>query len=143
MKRTLLIVSIGTLLVLGAAVAGQALVVTLGVTYTPSGQIANPIPLAVVASFMAGVGTILSFPLCLATGVLGLVATALREQYRWLVAVVVAGLLGLVGLVGMALVLLSTNSPVAFVTPLVLVPLVTLLYSLRSDPGTAPRPGAA
>ena len=143
MQRALLILSIGTLLVLGAAVAGQALVVMLGVTYTPSGQPADLTPLPVIVSFLAGLGGILSVPLCLATFVLGLVAMLAREQYGWVVAVVVAGVLGLVGVVGMAWVLLSANSPVAFVTPLALIPLVTVLYSLRPDPGTARRPGAS
>ncbi|HEY7778688.1 MAG TPA: hypothetical protein VIC85_00620 [Ktedonobacterales bacterium] len=45
-------------------------------------------------------------------------------------ALVVAGMLALVGLVGMAWVLLSANSPIAFVTPLAMVPLVALFYAV-------------
>jgi hypothetical protein len=143
MQRAVLIVSIVTLLALAATIAGQALVVTLGVTYTPTGQLVNPTPLATSASAMAGVGGILSFPLCLATFTLGLTAMILRRQYTWVAATIVAGLLGLVGLLGMAWVLLSANSPVAFWTPLVPIPLVTLFYSLRPASETAPGSGAS
>jgi hypothetical protein len=137
MKRTLLIVSIGTLLVVGVAVAGQALVVTQGIYYTPSGQPANPTPLALVATFMAGAGSALSMPLCMATAILGLVIAGMRQQYRWIMAILGACLLSMVGLFGMAWILLSANSPVAFVTPLALIVLVTLLYGLRLDSDSA------
>ncbi|HEX6796332.1 MAG TPA: hypothetical protein VF116_01315 [Ktedonobacterales bacterium] len=133
MVRALLIVSISTLLVLGVAIAGQALVVLLGVSYTPSGLPVDPTPLAVVVSIMASAGGLLSLPLVLATCVLGLVAAALRRQYTWIVAIAGVGLLALVGLVGTAWMILSTNSPVALVTPLALVAMVTLLYGLRSS----------
>jgi hypothetical protein len=131
MKLALLIVSIGTLIVIGVAVIGHALVVTQVVTYTPTGQIANPTPLAVVATFMDAVGSGLAMPLCLVTAVLGLVATAGRAQYGWLAAVVVAGVLALVGLVGMAYIILDANVVVPFVAPLAVVPLVTVLYAAR------------
>jgi hypothetical protein len=139
MKRALLIVSICTLLVIGVAVVGQALVVTQRVYYTPSGQPINPTPLALVATYMAGVGGALSFPLCLLTCALGLVVMILHKHCRWVVAVIVAGLLSLVGLFGMAWVLLSVNSPVALATPLCLVVLVILLYSLWPNAGNASR----
>ncbi|WIG60604.1 MAG: hypothetical protein OJF49_003352 [Ktedonobacterales bacterium] len=137
MKRALLVVSICTLLALGVAVVGRALVVTQGVTYTPSGQPADPTPLAITATLMEGIGSVLAALLCLATFVLGVATAAARKRSGWVAAFVVAGLLALVGFVGMAWVLLSVNSPVAWGTPLALVPLVALLYALRPDPAPA------
>lgn len=127
MKRALRIVSVLTLVSLGAAIIGQALVFALGVSYTPSGQLVHPTPLALVASSLAGFGSIASMPLTFVTFILGLIVTADERRYGWLVALVVAGGLAFVGLLGMAWVILSGNSPVAFQTPLVGIPLVTLL----------------
>jgi hypothetical protein len=129
MKRALRIVSVLTLVALGAAIIGQSLVFGLGVSYTPSGQLVHPTPLALIASALAGFGGIASMPLTLVTFFLGLVATADERRYGWLVALVIAGGLAFVGLLGMAWIILSGNSPVAFQTPLVMIPLVTLLYS--------------
>jgi hypothetical protein len=130
MKRALCIVSVLTLVALGAAIIGQALVFALGFSYTPSGQLVHPTPLALVASALAGFGGIASMPLTFVTFILGLVGTADERRYGWLVALIVAGGLAFVGLLAMAWVILSGNSPVAFQTPLVGVPLVTLLYGL-------------
>ncbi len=151
MKRSVLIVSICTLLVIGVAIAGQALVVTQGVFYTPAGLPANATPLAISASVMAGAGLYLSFPLTLASGVLGLIATELRQRHRWTIAVAVAGLLAALGLFGMIWIFLSVDSPAPLtlfplVTPFALVPLVTLFYCFQPDmqPARVPRatPGA-
>jgi hypothetical protein len=129
MKRALVIVSVATLLVIGVAVVGRALIETQGITYGPNGLPVTPSPLATVAIVVDGI-QFLAIPLCLATGVLGLIVAATRSEYGWLVALVVAGMLALVGLVGMAWVLLSANSPIAFVTPLAVVPLVALFYAV-------------
>lgn len=142
MKRALLIVSAGTLIAVVVAVVGQALVVTQGVYYDPSGQVVNPTPLAVLATAMAGIGMYLALLLTAATFVLGGVTMGVRGDYRWLVALAVASALTLVGIVGMAWVLLSVNSPVAFVTPLGLVSLVTIIYSLCPDSGLLHRRAA-
>jgi flagellar basal body-associated protein FliL len=133
MKRSLLILSIVTPVLLGAAIAGQVVVVTQGITYTPDGQPTNPTPMATIATFMAAAGAVLSIPLCLAAFVLGLVAMGERKQAGWIATLVAAGLLAVAGLFGMAWVLLSANSPIPLVAPLGLVALVTLLYSLRRD----------
>ena len=138
MKRALLVVSICALFALGVAVAGTALVVTQSVTYTPSGQPADPTPLAITATLMEGAGSVLGALLCLATFVLGVATATARKRSGWVVAFVIAGLLTLVGFVGMAWVLLSVNSPAAWVTPLALVPLIAVLYALRPDPALAP-----
>ena len=130
MKRALWIVSLLTVVALGAASVGQALVVIVGVTYTPEGTPVDPTPQAVVVGDLAGVGGVLALPLAVATFVLGLVATAEDRRYGWLVAVVAAGVAAFVGLVGMAWVLLSVRSPIAFQAPLAVIPLVTLLYRL-------------
>jgi hypothetical protein len=127
-KRALRIISVLTLVSLGAAIIGQVLVFALGVSYSPSGQLVHPTPMALVASALAGFGGIASMPLTFVTFILGLVAAADERRYGWLVALVVAGGLAFAGLLGMAWVILSGNSPVAFQTPLVGIPLVTLLY---------------
>ena len=84
-----------------------------------------------------GIGSVLGALLCLATFVLGIATAVARKVYGWVVAFVIAGLLALMGFVGMAWVLLSVNSPVAWVTPLALVPLIAVLYALRPDPEQA------
>jgi hypothetical protein len=135
MKRALLILSLITLFALIAAEIGQTLIETQGVTYDPNGRIVDSTPLAVFSTVLASAGLLLSFPLSLATFIVGLVAMILRHQSRWVVAVIVAGVLGFMGLLVMAWVLLSTNSPVTLVLPFILVPLVTLLYSAQSATG--------
>lgn len=128
MKRVLWILSLVTLIVLGAGIIGQALVVLLGVYYTPSGDIAGPTPLAVIATAL-NLGGLLAMPLTAAALVLGLLTTAQDRRYGWLIALVVATLLACAGLFAMAWVILSVNSPIAFQAPLVAIALVTALYS--------------
>jgi len=132
MKRALLILSIGTLVLLTLSVVGQALEFAQGIVFTANGQPSDPTPQAYIAVYMTAIGGIPAFPASLATFVVGLVAMSMNKQYSWLVALCVAGALSFVGLIGMAWVLLSANSPVAFFTPLLLVPLVTLIFSLRA-----------
>ena len=133
MRRALLIVLWLNLLVIALAVVGQVLVFTLGVTYTPTGQITAPTPLANVASLMTGVGGILSLPLTLVTFILAVVAAGHRKQTTWIVVFLVVGAVALVGLFVMAWMLLSTTSPIAFVTPFALIPFAALAYSLLPD----------
>jgi hypothetical protein len=140
MKRALWIVSLLAVVALGAAIVGQALVVIMGVTYTPEGTPVDPTPQAVVVGDLATFGGVLALPLAMATFVLGVVATAEDRRYGWLAAMVTAGVVAFVGLVGMAWVILSANSPVAFQTPLAVIPLVTLLYSLVATPRRLPVP---
>jgi hypothetical protein len=130
MRRALVILALLTLLSLLAAIVGQALVYRWGVTYSPEGQPTNPTPQAYAASDLAGFGALLSMPLAFVTFILGIVATANAHRYGWLTALLVAGFLALAGLVAMAWILLSSTSPLAFQTPLVLVPLVTLPSAL-------------
>lgn len=133
MKRALLIVSLLTLVVVGAATASQALVVTQGIYYDPNGQPIHPTMLTQVTTIL-GLAGILAMPLTGATFILGIVATGLRGRYGWLLLIVIAGALAFVGLVVMAWILLSERSPLAFQTPFALVPLVTLLYSILPSP---------
>lgn len=129
MKRALQIVSLVTLGAVLAAQVAQALTVTQGIYYDPSGQPVNPSTLTLVVTIL-GVAGIIALPLTAATFALGVVATGLARRYGWLAAVVVAGGLALVGLFGMIWVLLSVQSPIAFQTPFALIPLVTLAYTL-------------
>jgi hypothetical protein len=78
-------------------------------------------------SAAASFGGLVAMSLALAAFILGLVVTADEKRSGWLVAVIVAGVLALLGLIGMAWVLLSTSSPIAFQTPLLVVPIVTAL----------------
>jgi hypothetical protein len=133
MKRVLWVLSLVTLVVLGAGILGQALIVLFGVYYTPSGDPANPTLLAVIATAL-GLGGLIAMPLTAATLILGLITTAQDRRYGWLAAVVIATLLACVGLIGMAWVILSVNSPIAFQTPLAAIALVTAAYSRSSDP---------
>ncbi len=130
MKRALCIVSVLTLVVVGIASLGQALVFAWDVTYTPDGTVADPTPQAVIASAAEALGGILSMPLVAATFVLGVIATSQQKQYGWLVALCGAGALAALGILGMAWVLLSTRSPIAFQLPLATIALVTMLYCL-------------
>jgi hypothetical protein len=129
MKRALQIVSLVTLITVIAAMVAQALTVTQGIYYDPNGQPVNPSTLTLIVTIL-GVAGLLSLPLIAANGILGIVVTGLERRYGWLVAVVVAGMLALVGLFGMIWILLSVQSPIAFQTPLIIVPLVTLAYTL-------------
>ncbi len=131
MKRALLILSLATLVVLAAAIIGQVLTAALGIIFNDQGQPTDPTPLAYIVSYMAGIGGIIAVPVTLATFVLGLVAMGTEKRYRWLIALCVAGALSFIGFLGMAWVLLSGNSPIAFATPFILVPLVTVVFSLR------------
>jgi hypothetical protein len=133
MRRVLWIVSLVTLVVLGAGILGQALIVLFGVYYAPSGDPADPTPLAVIVTAL-DLGGLIAMPLTAAALILGLITTAQDRRYGWLVAVVLATLLACVGLIGMAWVILSVNSPIAFQTPLAAIALVTAAYSRSSDP---------
>jgi ABC-type multidrug transport system permease subunit len=130
MKRALLILSLATLVVLGAVIVAQALIYTNGITYDPHGQPVHPTRLAVVTSAVAGYGAVLALALAALDFVFGIVVIGFSRRFGWLIAVIVAGILSYMGLFVMAWVLLSANSPIAAQTPFVLIPLVTLLYSL-------------
>ena len=133
MKRALQIVSLVTLITVVAAMVAQALTVTQGITYDSNGQPVNPSTLTLIVTIL-GVAGMISLPLTAIDGVLGIVVTGLEQRYAWLVAVVVAGLLALVGLFAMIWVLLSVESPIVFQAPFVIVPLVTLAYTLVPAP---------
>ncbi len=128
MKRMLGILSLITLVALGAGMLGQTLIVAFGVYYTPSGDPANPTPIAIIATALAA-GGLLAMPLTGIVLILGLIIIAQDRAYGWLAALIAASLLAFVGLVVMALVILSAQSPIAFQTPLLLISLVTALYS--------------
>lgn len=133
MKRALQIVSLVTLITVVAAMVAQVLTVTQGITYDANGQPINPSTLTLVVTIL-GVAGMISLPLTAVDSVLGIVATGLEQRYAWLAAVVVAGALALVGLFVMIWILLSVQSPIAFQAPFVIVPLVTLAYTLARAP---------
>jgi hypothetical protein len=83
MKRALCIVSVLTLVVLGIASLGQALVFAWDVTYTPDGTVADPTPQAVIASAAAALGGILSMPLVAATFVLLTSVFVAKRRVDW------------------------------------------------------------
>lgn len=130
MKRALLILSLITLVALGAVVVAQALIFTNSITFDPNGQPVHPTRLAVVTTVVAGYGAVLGMALAALDFVLGIVVIGFGRRFGWLTAIIVAGVLSYVGLIVMAWVLLSGNSPIAAQAPFVLIPLVTLLYSL-------------
>lgn len=130
MKRVLLVLSLITLVALGAAIVAQALIFTNGITFDPHGQPVHPTRLAVVATVIAGYGAVLGMALAALDFVIGIVVIGFGRRFGWLIAIIVAGVLSYVGLFVMAWVLLSANSPVAAQAPFVLIPLVTLLYSI-------------
>ena len=136
MKRLLQIVSLVTLITVIAALVAQALTVTQGIIYDSNGQPVNPSTLTLIVTIL-GVAGMLPLPLTAADGVLGIVVTGLEQRYAWLIAVVVAGLLALVGFFAMILVILSVESPIAFQAPFVIIPLVTLAYTLAPAPRRA------
>ena len=127
MRRALLIVSLLTLVTALAALVAQALTVTQGIYYDPNGQPVHPSTLTLIVTIL-GVAGVLSLPLTAATFLLGIIVTALERRYVWLVALLVAAGLVFVGLFAMIWILLSERSPLAFQTPLALIPLVTLAY---------------
>jgi hypothetical protein len=141
MKRILQILSLVTLITVIAAMVAQALTVAQGITYDQSGQPVSPSTLTLVVTIL-GVAGMLSLPLTAVDGVLGIVVTGLEQRYAWLAAVVVAGALALVGLFVMIWILLSVESPIAFQAPFVIVPLVTLTYTLAPAPRHALTAGA-
>lgn|SRR5262249_46846170 len=136
MKRALEIISLLTLVALGAAIVGQVLIAALSldmsVHYTPSGELTDLRQPAVVVSALAVLDTILAILLALATFVLGVVAVVLDKRYRWLVPVVIGSLLAFAGLVWMAWGRLFSqqSSPIAFQAPLVAIPVIMALYGL-------------
>ncbi len=136
MKRILQILSLVTLITVIAAMVAQALTVAQGITYDQNGQPVNPSTLTMIVTIL-GVAGMLSLPLTAANGVLGIVVTGLERRYAWLVAVMVAGALALVGLFVMIWILLSVQSPIALQAPFVIVPLVTLAYTLAPAPRRA------
>ena len=136
MKRALQIISLVTLVTVIAAMVAQVLTVMQDITYNSNGQPVNPSTLTLIVTIL-GVAGMLSPPLTAADGVLGIVVTGLDRRYAWLAAVVAAGLVALVGFFAMILVILSVESPVAFQTPFVLIPLVTLAYTLAPSPRRA------
>ena len=129
MKRLVQIVSLATLITVVAAMVAQALTVTQGITYDQNGQPVNPSTLTLIVTIL-GVAGMLSLPLTAADGVLGIIGAGLEQRFAWFIAVLVAGLLALAGFFVMIWILLSVESPIAFQTPFVLVPLVTLAYTL-------------
>ena len=133
MKRALQVVSLVTLITVVAAMVAQVLTVTQGITYDSNGQPVNPSTLTLIVTIL-GVAGMLSLPLTAVDGVLGIVVTGLEQRYGWLIVVVVAGLLALVGFFAMIWVLLSVESPIAFQAPFVIIPLVTLAYTLTPAP---------
>ena len=133
MRRALLIVSLLTLVTALAALVAQALTVTQGIYYDPNGQPVHPSTLTLIVTIL-GVAGVLSLPLTAATFLLGVVVTALERRYRWLAALLVAGGLALAGLFAVIWILLSERSPLAFQTPLALIPLVTLAYVFLPAP---------
>jgi hypothetical protein len=136
MKRALQIVSLVTLVTVVAAMVAQVLTITQGITYDSNGQPVNPSTLTLVVTIL-GVAGMLSLPLTAVDGVLGIIGAGLEQRYAWLIAVVVAGLLALVGFFVMIWILLSVESPIAFQAPFVIVPLVTLAYTLTPAPRRA------
>ena len=127
MRRALLIVSLLTLVTALAALVAQTLTVTQGISYDPNGQPVNPTALTLIVTILGIVG-LLALPLAAANFILGIVVTALERRYVWLGALVVAAGLVFVGLFAMMWILLSVQNPLAFQTPLALIPLVTLAY---------------
>ena len=140
MRRALLIVSLLTLVTALAALAAQTLTVTQGIFYDPNGQPIHPTALTQAVTIL-GVAGLFSLPLALANFILGVVAAGLERRYVWLAAFVVAGGLTLVGLFAMIWILLSERSPIAFQTPLALIPLVTLAYVSLPAPRQIAAPG--
>ncbi|HEU4782376.1 MAG TPA: hypothetical protein VFS83_03455 [Ktedonobacterales bacterium] len=136
MKRALQIISLVTLITVVAAMVAQALTVTQGIIYDANGQPINPSTLTLVVTIL-GVAGMLSLPLTAVDGVLGIIGAGLEQRYAWLAAVVLAGALALVGLFVMIWILLSVASPIAFQAPFVIVPLVTLAYTLAPAPRRA------
>ncbi len=142
MKRILLIGSIVTLVVLGVAIIGQALVVAQGIIYGSDGLPVDSTPLALTLTYTTFIGGLLGAFLCLVTGVLGLVTAASRNQYRWFLGIILAGALAASGVFGVALIVLSGGNAVSFATPFALIPLITGFYSLQPDAGIAQRTSA-
>lgn len=141
MKRAVQIISLLALLTVMAAIVSQALTVTQGIYYDPNGQPVNPSTMTQVVTIL-GIAGLLALPLVAGAFILGLIATVLDRRYGWLVAVLIAGAVALVGLFAMAWVLLSERSLLAFQTPLAVVPLVTLAYTLAPARGRATAAGA-
>lgn len=133
MRRALLIVSLLTLVTALAALVAQTLTVTQGISYDPNGQPIHPTTLTLIVTILGVVG-LLALPLAAANFILGVIVTALERRYVWLGALVVAAGLVFVGLFAMIWILLSVQSPIAFQTPVALIPLVTLAYIFLPAP---------
>lgn len=141
MKRAVQIISLLALLTVMAAIVSQALTVTQGIYYDSNGQPVNPSTMTQVVTIL-GIAGLLGLPLVAGAFILGLIAITLDRRYGWLVAVLIAGAVALVGLFAMAWVLLSERSLLAFQTPLAVVPLVTLAYTMGPARGRATAAGA-
>lgn len=87
MKHALRIVSLATLVALGAAIIGQAFVVMIGVAYAPDGIPLDPTPQAQAAGGLASFGSLFGAPLAVATFTLSLVAMAQARHFGWLVGI--------------------------------------------------------
>jgi hypothetical protein len=130
MKRLLLITSVLSSLLLIAAQVGAALEYAL----VPPPMEATTGPqntLDLVAGLTAGLGGVVGLLLAILAGVLGLIAAAQHQQYGWLSAIAVAGVLVIAGL-GLAAFLLlgvARNPFHPFVLG-ILVPVTTLAYSM-------------
>lgn len=133
MRRVLWILSLVTIVVLALGIIGQALVFALDVNYTPTGDIADPTPLAIIATALSA-GGLIAMPLTGLALILGLLMTAQDRRYGWLLAIVGATLLACIGLFATIWILLSVRSPILFQAPLIVIPLVTALYSRVPSP---------
>jgi hypothetical protein len=127
MRPALLIVSLLTLITTLAALVAQTLTVTQGISYDPNGQPIHPTTLTLIVTIL-GVAGLFSLPLAATNFLLGVIVTALERRYLWLVALLVAAGLVILGLFAMIWMLLSERSPLAFQTPLALIPLVALAF---------------
>jgi hypothetical protein len=98
-------------------------------------------PLDLALAIVTILGNVVGFPLAVAAGILGMVATALRRHVGWIVAIALAGVLAFAALLVGAFILLGLpNNPFDLVIVLIVVPLTTLAYSLTPEPTSAPAP---
>ena len=129
MKRLLLLTSLLSCVLLVVAQVGAA----LDYAFVPPPTSATTGPqnaLDLVAGLMAGPGGALGLLLATLAGVLGLVVSASRRQFGWLLAIVVAGGLVVVGLGVASFILLGVGrNPFHPFVLGILVPLTTLAYA--------------
>jgi peptidoglycan/LPS O-acetylase OafA/YrhL len=90
--------------------------------------------LDLVAGLTAGLGGVVGLVLAVLAGILGLIAAAQRQQYRWLALIAAAGGLVIVGLGLAAFFLLgAARNPFHPFVLALLVPLTTLVYSMAGE----------